>query len=264
MPPDFNPNSASPLRFAGVPGNPRCSSLERDSVARAIASALELITKLRADAGLVALLAADDPEEGSLETGEVLAIAAEEQLERCEKGVAEFEILAVERDEAWIDAREQYLEFREWARSVCMEISWERKLHITAKVRRALPEFVVQAGASYRAARKWLVAPGRKRGVFDGSRILRALEELRNLKELDRRVARARRACERSRDEREIAVGMLNFWVRALLRQIRRKLGRTRHPPARGAGDGGSQSITAQVRRRMRALAPRQRRVRGS
>lgn len=216
-----DPSSRSPDRAACNRPSPRPLSAQDRATAAALVSAAQLVNRVIGDTDLASLLESQGYDTAELQAGVTLHAAAEEVFGTCQQALGELDRAQVEFDAAWENAREDYLEFRWLARREFADDYTQQVLQVLGTVSDDLHEFIAQAAISYRAAQlldatQPLLAHG-----FGADRIHSSLAQLRRLARLELELHAGRSRAERHRDERDLAIAMLNLWMRDFERAAR-------------------------------------------
>ncbi len=250
MPSDFDPLAAALRRasFTAVPT--RFVDGQELPISEAIDVATRLVALVRADRPLVRLLAVHGFTLKKIEEGLALQAAAEEMVEACRSALALRDAAKAKRDEAWTSAKEEYLDFRAVARASLHNVADLASLGIAAPFLPQLNAFVAQALGSYRAAQRLSSARILASEGFSPGRISDAVNFLGQLTDLEALVVGAESRLRHFVDEREMAIVMLNLWVRDLLKAMRVALGKTRRPPSASAAKSAERVTTRFVGQR--------------
>ncbi len=246
---DPNPFAAAPNRHGVGAAQIRMARTEERAAAEVIAAAAQLMQRIQADGDLSARLLPLGYGPAEFVTGITLQVAAEDMADLCHVAWESLLATVAERDALWLSAREDYLEFRETVRLECAEPGALRTLHVTGTMAGLLPDFVAQAAASYRAAKLPRFSVMLASRGFPATRLADTTDLLQQLVRLEELLASTHERVQRLLEERAVAVGMLNAWIRDLLKSMRVALDRTCHPPAQRACGNPRNTPVVRLRR---------------
>lgn len=211
---------------------------EDGAAAAALLDAGRLVDRLVGDESLTSLMRSQGYDAAELQAGVTLQTAAEDLFRIWRQTAVAVVRMQIALSEQWETAREVYLEFR-WAARNGYSVEDARGIfQVHESVSPEFQGFLTQAAASYRAAQvlpsSVLAAAG-----FDAPQLAAALGNLRRLVRLERSLQAGRSRAARCRDERDLAMEMLNLWIREFHRATQRALAERRRPPATAASDRG-------------------------
>ncbi|ACB73439.1 hypothetical protein Oter_0148 [Opitutus terrae PB90-1] len=229
FPSDFS--AGLPERGASRQSPPRPLTVQDQGTAAALAAAAELVNRVVDDASLAARLRTQGYDEEELRAGVTLHTAAEDIFAECQQALGDLDQTQADYDETWVNAREEYLEFRWAVRSDYPDPRTRKLLRVDGVVADQMHEFIAQAAMSYRAAQILQSSTAPAETEFTPERLRQALAELRLLARLEMTLQACRSNAERRREERDLAVAMLNLWMRDFERATRAALGGIAHPP---------------------------------
>lgn len=230
-----DPFAGVPDREAGIRAKPRPLSTKDRATAAALAASARLVNRVAGDASLAAVLETKGYNAAELQAGVTLQTAAEEVFDSCQQALGELDRAQAAFDFAWESAREEYLEFRWIARREYPNTYTQQMLQVVGVLSDDLHEFIAQAAISYRAAQLLKPAQPLIRYGFGPDRINAALSELRRLAQLKLALQARRAGADRHCEERDMAVAMLNLWMREFERVARVALRSGARPPAAGS-----------------------------
>lgn len=210
---------------------PRALTHHDRETADALARAAELVQRVLADTELTALLEEQGYDAVELQAGVTLHAAAEEVFAACQQTLGELDQMDASFTAAWEHAREEYLEFRWVIRHEYTDFYTHQVLQVLDQLSDNPPEFIAQAAVSYRAAQ--LLQPSQPLADLGltPERLQNAMADLRRLARLELALHAGRSRAERQRDERDLAIAMLNLWMRDFQQAAQTALGDTA-PPA--------------------------------
>lgn len=229
FPPDLP--AGLPERGTSSQSPPRPLSPQDREIAAALAAAAELMNRVVDDESLAVLLRSQGYDAEELQAGVTLHTAAEEVFAECQQALGDLDQAQAAYDEAWVNAREEYLEFRWTVRSDYPDPRTQKLLRVDGTVADQMHEFIAQAAMSYRAAQLLQSSVPPPAAGFSPDRLRRALADLRLLARHELTLQARRSSAERQREERDLAVAMLNLWMRDFERATRTALGGMAHPP---------------------------------
>lgn len=210
---------------------PRPLSLQDQETAAALAAAAQLVNHAAADESLATLLEGQGYNAEELQAGVTLHAAAEEVFAMCQQALGDLDRAQAAYDEAWVQAREDYVEFRWIARREYPDASTQEALQVTGVISDEVHEFIAQAAASYRAAQQLKSAAALAAQGFGPERIRSSLAELRLVAQLELALQARQSGARRQTEERDLAIAMLNLWMRDFERAARIVLRGVAHPP---------------------------------
>jgi hypothetical protein len=202
------------------------------TAALALASAGKLIGRLVADDELAELMKTQGYDQAEFQNGVTLQTAAEEVFQTCRRAQVALYRMQLEYALRWEDAREEYIDFRWAARNAFPDEEARRVLVVHETVSPELQAFLSQAAVSYRAAQSEEIAGRMQEAGFGADQVGVALANLRRLARLDLALQASQNHAARCLDERELALAMVNLWIRDFYRAARCVLGERWRPPA--------------------------------
>ncbi len=204
----------------------------RDRVAaEALAKSLHAVCGILGDAVLTAGLRGRGYDVNAFQTGLTLRNAAEDVFVTYQTALSAYDRAADKFEEEWVQAREDYLEFRSMARSNSDGVA-AVEFRVNGTVMPEFDGFIAQADASYASAQVPSLAAVLARHGFDAAKIVALTSQLRSLVELHATLDRLQAGVKRQLDERDIALSVFNLWVRELLQHARMVAGATFRPPS--------------------------------
>jgi hypothetical protein len=228
----MNFDADSPADAQGVAQKGGRPLSERDrTAALALASAGKLVGRLVADDELAELMKSQGYNQAELQTGVTLQTAAEEVFQTCRRAQVALYRMQLEFEMRWEDAREEYLDFRWAARNAFPDEEARRVLVVHETVSSELQPFLAQAAVSYRAAQSAEVVERMAEAGFGADQVAAALANVRRLARLDLALQASRNHAARCLDERELALAMVNLWIRDFYRAARCAMGERWRPP---------------------------------
>lgn len=239
---DFNSDASFPQPFP-LKVEPRPLSERDRAAAETLLASTRVIRSVFADPLLKAGLEERGYDAREIQTGLTLQAAAEEEFVSCQTLLGSLDAATAAFEEAWVGAREEYVEFRGAVRALYDQAICARSFKVYGIVAPQLPEFVVQAVASYSAVLENGLGEALVNRGFDAFRMCGDVAELRTLLELDAAVRNTRAALASRLDRRDVAIGMFNLWIRDLLQNARLVTGVTYRPPS--GAESWSQPLVA-------------------
>lgn len=227
---NFDADSPADAQGVAQKGGRPLSARDR-TAALALASAGKLVDRLVADGELAELMKSQGYNDAEFQTGVTLQTAAEEVFQTCRRAQVALYRTQLEFAMRSEDAREEYLDFRWAARNAFPDEDARRVLVVHETVALELQPFLAQAAVSYRAAQEAGVAERMARAGFGVDQVATALANLRRLARLDLALEASQNRAARCLDERELALAMVNLWIRDFYRAARCALGERWRPP---------------------------------
>lgn len=232
---NFDADSSADAQGTAQEGDRSRSARDR-SAAEALARAGKLVGRLAADGELADLMKSEGYDEAELQTGVTLQTAAEEVFETCRHAQLTLRRMQLEFATCWEAAREEYLDFRWAARNAFPDEGARRVLVVHEIVSPELQPFLAQVTVSYRAAQCPEVAGRLDVAGFGAPQLAAALANVRRLARLDLALQASHRRVLRCLDERELALAMVNLWIRDFYRAARSVMGERWRPPVAQPG----------------------------